>query len=1335
MYTRNEKVVPRYIEEEMKDSYINYAMSVIVGRALPDVRDGLKPVHRRILYAMKELNLEHSKHYKKSARIVGETLGKFHPHGDMAVYDALVRMVQDFSLRYPLVDGQGNFGCFTKDTKVKLTDGRALTFTELIHEYKLGKRNFAFTFNHEKERIEIAEIKKPRLTRKNAEIIKITLDNNKMIRCTPDHPFMLRGSVYKKAKELKPGDSLMPLYKDHYNGKDTNLKAYEIVYQPKQNKWEFIHRLADEWNIKNGVYKKNAGRVRHHKDFNKLNNNPDNIQRIQWGEHWKLHKAITSWRHENDPKYVMKLTEGRKNFWADPERREKASSRLAARNRKNWKDSAYRKRMRETIHGAWQRPEYRERITESSRRNLKALWKKKEFRALLSDSKSKELKRRWKDPDYRNFIAGVTRETSLRMWADPKHREYISKINKKRCSKPEYCRRASARSKKLWKNSEYRAKFPADHSKKMAEKLWRDPETREMHSGKARMQWQDQKFREKCSKGIIERNRKRLTENPDLMHILAHEAAISLRKKWRDPLYRKKVIKSRILSFVNSLLDANIVITPDIYEKTRQGNMPSANKAITYFSSFENMVTQAQQWRNHKVKKIEHINKKEDVYDLTIGPWHNFALASGIFVHNSIDGDPSAAMRYTEARLHRITENMLTDIEKNTVKFVPNFDESLTEPSILPAALPNLLINGSSGIAVGMATNIPSHNLSEVVDAVEYYIDNQDCEIKDLMKKIKGPDFPTGGIICGREGISHAYHTGRGRLVVHARASVEEQKNGKESIIISEIPYQVNKTTLIESIADLVQSKRIEGIGDLRDESDKDGMRIVIEMKRAANSQVILNQLFKHTQMQQTFGVIMLALVNNRPKILNLKDIISLYVDHRKDIIRRRTQFDLEKAQARAHILEGLKIALKNLDKIIKLIKQSQNPQAAKIELMKKFSLSDKQAQAILEMQLQRLTGLERDKIDKEYLELLKTIEFLEGILRSEKRVLEIIKSEVRELKKKFGDDRRTEIVGEIGELEIEDLIAKEDMVITISHSGYIKRFPVSAYKKQRRGGKGVTGAGMKDEDFIEDLFIASSHDNILFFTDQGKAHIIKVYDIPQAGRLAKGRPIVNMLSLASGEKATSSIPIKEFDDKRYLALLTKAGKIKKTRLSNFANVRKSGIIALKLEKDDSLMSAKLTSGNDEVFIATKDGKSIRFSEKNVRDMGRNAAGVRAMNLAKKDEIIGMEIVTDKKAILLTVTDQGFSKKTPVSEYRLQSRGGKGITNIKVTSKNGSAMGLNLVTENDELMIITQNGMVVRCPVKDIRNTGRATQGVRIIRLGAKDKVASVARVIEEEEE
>ena len=726
------------------------------------------------------------------------------------------------------------------------------------------------------------------------------------------------------------------------------------------------------------------------------------------------------------------------------------------------------------------------------------------------------------------------------------------------------------------------------------------------------------------------------------------------------------------------------------------------------------------------------------VYDSLVRMVQDFSLryplVDGQGNFGSVDGDAAAAMRYTEARLEHITDWLLRDIEKNTVRFVPNFDNSLEEPSLLPATVPNLLVNGSSGIAVGMATNIPPHNLTEVSKGIEHLIDNPDCTIKELNKFITGPDFPTGGIICGKEGIKKAYETGRGRLLVHAKALVEELKNGRESIVITEIPYQVNKNNLISSMANLVQDRKIEGISNIRDESDKDGMRIVVELKRGQNSQIILNQLYKHTQMQTTFGVIMLALVDNRPRVLNLKEMLSYFVDHRKEIIIRRTRFDKEKAEARAHILEGLKIALKNLDKIINIIKKSKNPQEAKIELIKKFKLSDKQAQAILEMQLQRLTGLERDKIDNEYKELIKKIEYLSSILASEKKVLGIIKEELAELIKKFGDERRTQLMGEREELEMEDLIQEEDVVITISHSGYIKRLPVSAYRKQKRGGRGVSGAGMNEEDFVEDLFVASTHDNLLFFTNQGKAFIVKVYDIPQSGRTSKGKAIVNMLSISPEEQITSSIPVKKFEEGKFLMMATRMGRVKKTSLPAFANVRKNGIISISLSKGDSLIAAKLTSGKNEVFIATKEGKAVRFAEKDIRDMGRGAQGVRGINLGKNDSVIGMEVVKDKKATLLSVTEHGFSKRTEAQEYRLQSRGGKGIINIRVTEKNGPVVGLNLVSDSDEVMIITEKGMIVRCAVKDVRSTGRASQGVRVIKFEKGDKVASVARVAKDED-
>ena len=725
------------------------------------------------------------------------------------------------------------------------------------------------------------------------------------------------------------------------------------------------------------------------------------------------------------------------------------------------------------------------------------------------------------------------------------------------------------------------------------------------------------------------------------------------------------------------------------------------------------------------------------VYDALVRMAQGFSLryplVDGQGNFGSVDGDAAAAMRYTEARLAAISDEMLADIDKDTVNFGPNFDASLKEPLLLPASLPNLLVNGSSGIAVGMATNIPPHNLNEVADAIIYLIDHPESELKDLMRFIKGPDFPTGGVICGKDGIKEAYTTGKGKLLVRARATVEHQKNGKDLIVVTEIPYQIQKSSLIEAIAALVDDKKIEGISDIRDESDKEGMRIVVELKRDVEPQIILNQLFKHTQLETTFGIITLALVENRPRVLTLRQVLEYYIEHRKVIIRRRTQFELDRALKRAHILEGLKIALQYIDRIIKVIKTSKNTENAKERLMKEFGLSDLQSQAILEMQLQRLTALERDKIDAEYAELLKKIELCKAILASQKKVEGLIREELENLKKKYGDERKTEIVGEVEELEVEDLIAEEDVVVTISHGGYIKRLPVSAYRKQKRGGTGATGAEVKEEDFVEHLFVASTKDYLLIFTDKGQVHWLKVYEIPQASRTSKGKAIINLVQMEAGLKISSTVPVKEFSADKYLVMVTKQGQIKKTKLDAYGNPRKGGIIGITLDKGDGLIGVKLTGGTEELLIGTRQGKAIRFPESKVRDMGRQAGGVRAISLAKKDEVIGM-VLAQKGTTVLTVTELGFAKRTPAEEYRLTSRGGKGIINIKVTDKNGEAVSLKTVSDNDELMVITQSGMFLRCAVKDVRTTGRPAQGVRIIKLQGNDRISGVAHVIAEEE-
>lgn len=1009
----HDRVIPRLIEVEMKSSYIDYAMSVIVGRALPDVRDGLKPVHRRILFAMNSMGMTHNKPFKKCARIVGDTLGRYHPHGDMAVFDALVRMVQTFSLRYPLIQGQGNFGCFTADTKVKLTDGRNLSFAELVEEHKKGKINFTFTVD-EKGIIKIAEIKKPRLTKKHQEIMKVVLDNDEEIKCTLNHKFMLKDGSYVEAKDLKPGDSLMPSYFRHSTKEDdANAVGYSMIFQPASSTWNFVHVLADEWNL-------------------------------------------------------SEEGQGRK----------------------------------------------------------------------ISIPSNKGLEK--------------------------------------------YC----ARNKNL------------------------------------------------------------------------------------------------LLCEMNG---------------------------------------------NHKVAKVEFLREFADVYDLTVDKTHNFALAAGVFVHNSIDGDSAAAMRYVEARMAKIGEEMLVDIEKATVPFTPNFDGSLKEPMVLPSRIPNLLVNGSSGIAVGMATNIPPHNINEVADAAVMIINNPEISTKELMQKIPGPDFPTGGIICGSKGILDYFSTGRGKMLVRAKTKMEEKGN-RQAIIVTEIPYQVNKSMLLEEIVMLIKEKKVMGISDLRDESDRKGIRVVIDIKSGYNPELVLNQLFKHSRMQTTFGVIMLALVNNEPVVLNLKNTIKYFIVHRRKMVIRRTQFNLKKAMARAHVLKGLMIALSHVDDVVKKIRASKSVDDAKNVLMNDYSLTEIQAKAILEMKLQKLASLEQEKIKQEYTDLLEIIKELKAILSDEQRILGIIKSELQEIKEAYGDERRTMIEDVEMEIETKDLVKKEDVVVTCTHSGYIKRIPLETYKQQKRGGKGVIAAETKEEDIIKHLFIANTHDYILFFTDYGKVHWKEVYEIPEGSRQSKGRPIVNLFSLEKDEKITTMIPVSEFKDGLFLLMATRNGTIKKTSLQEYSNPRKGGIIAITLDEGDKLVDVVMTDGAKQVIIATANGMAVKFDEKDARPIGRAAKGVRGISLKKDDSVIGLDMANDSKT-LITITENGYGKRTPIEDYRLINRGGVGVINIKTSDRNGKVVSIQEVSEEDEIFLISQQGIIIRMPVKDISVIGRNTQGVRLMKMHVEDKVVACAKV------
>ncbi|HYC52967.1 MAG TPA: DNA gyrase subunit A [Gemmatimonadaceae bacterium] len=739
-----------------------------------------------------------------------------------------------------------------------------------------------------------------------------------------------------------------------------------------------------------------------------------------------------------------------------------------------------------------------------------------------------------------------------------------------------------------------------------------------------------------------------------------------------------------------------------------------------------------------------HPHGDASVYDALVRMVQDFSLRypliDGQGNFGSVEGDPAAAYRYTEARLTQTAVEMLADIDKNTVDFVPNFDDRLQEPSVLPSGVPNLVVNGSSGIAVGMATNIPPHNLREVVNAILMLIDDPDATVGDIRKHIKGPDFPTAGFIYGKQGIKDYQETGRGRIVMRARAVIEEMKGGRSQIVITEIPYQVNSAKLIEDIANLVRDKKLEGISDLRNESDRDGLRIVIELKRDAIPKVVLNQLYKHTAMQSTFGVIMLALVPDSqtgrlvPKVMPLKEVLEHYIAHRHTVIIRRAQFELDGALDREHILEGLKIAVDSIDEVIKVIRKSDDPAIANTQLQKKFKLSERQADAILAMRLARLTGLEIEKLEAELKEVRARIKELKELLASKPKRMKLLKDELSDAARKYGDDRRSEITSDEGEFTVEDLIAEEDMVVTISHSGYIKRTSVSTYKRQRRGGKGLNGQNLKDEDFVEHLFIASTHDYILIFTEDGRVFWLKVHEIPQLGRATKGKPVVNLINVSAETKISALMPVREFREDQFLLFATQNGTVKKTRLSEYANPRSTGIKAVKIENGDELIDVQVTSGTNDIVLATRHGLSIRFHEQDVREMGRDTTGVKGIELGDKDEVIGM-VVLKREANLLVVTERGMGKCSPIDEYRVQKRGGKGIITVHRTEKTGDAVSIKEVLPDDELMLITKLGMVIRMPVKGIRVSGRNTQGVRLVNLEDADCVNDVARVVPDDEE
>ncbi len=963
------------IVDQMQTAYLDYSMSVIVSRALPDVRDGLKPVHRRVLYAMERMDLQSNRPMRKCAGIVGEVLKDFHPHGDVAVYDTIVRMAQPWNMRYPLITGQGNFGCFTGDTKIKLLDGTERTFAELA---QLPPAQIFYVYSVDQSgKIVVGEGRHARVTRQNAELVEVTLDNGAKIRCTPNHPFMLRDGTYKDASALTAGDSLMPGYFDTAPVKE-GLNDYLRVLQPQSD-----------------------------------------------------------------------------------------------------------------------------------------------------------------------------------------------------------------------------------------------------------------------------------------------------------------------------LLAANY---------------------------------------NHRVIAVRPLSEREDVYDITVDKYHNFLLADGVFVHNSPDDDPAAAMRYTEARMAAISAELLADIEKDTVDFKPNYDGHEMEPVVLPARLPNLLLNGAAGIAVGMATNIPPHNLRELCDGITHLVDHPDATIEELMQFVKGPDFPTGGIIYGREGIKSAFLTGRGRVVVRARAHTEETERGKVSIIVTELPYQVNKADLVKKIAELARDKKIDGISDIRDESDRQGTRIVMELRKDARHIAVLNQLFKYTAMQSAFNANMLALVESQPRILNLKAALQHYITYREGVIKRRTAFELRKARERAHILEGLQIALDHLDEVIETIRRSQSAETAQRNLEARFKLSEAQAKAILDMRLARLAALERKKIADELKEVHQTIKRLEGILADIGEIRKLIKADLAELREKYGDPRRTEIQqDEAAEFTEEDLIPNDEMIVTLTEQNYIKRLPSNTYRSQRRGGMGKTGMTIREDDTILHLLITHAHDALLFFTDRGRVFQLATYELPEVGRQAKGEHIRNLIGIDTQERVTAVIPVPKFHSGDYLILATRMGEVKKTSLDEFAVVRRMGLIAMDLEEGDELIGAKLARAKDHVLLVTAHGQCVCFDVQDLRSASRMSGGVRGIRLDPGDRAIALEIaLPDSK--LLVISERGYGKCTAIDEYPVHGRGGSGVLTARLTDRTGLLANARVLTEADrDLVLISSNGVVIRQPIKSVAVLSRATQGVRLMNLNGNDTLRAVATTIDDE--
>ena len=1228
---------PRDINEEMKRAFIDYAMSVIMSRALPDIRDGLKPVHRRILYAMNEMGLGYEKSFKKSARVVGECLGKYHPHGDQAVYDSLVRMAQDFSLRYPLVAGQGNFGsvdgdsaaamryCVTGDTMV-LTDHGFIDIKDVASgeetEINLEIVNYQNQKTHASKFFNSGTHPTIRLRTQQGYELEGSY-NHPVITWGHDHG--IPHLKWKMLSEITKNDYVvLSRGSQCFSKKNISLRQFHPLVSKRTRIFQLPKTMNKELAFLLGALVSEGSFHQGQILFNNLNK-----------EYYTLVKNAILHQFPGINLYERKLPK------CD-------CTEL----------SIYYSHVVEFL------------------KNIgltKTTSEKKEIPFTILQSTRGCIA---------SFLRGLYEgDGSVCYKVDKRHGgksielTYLSKSKK-----------LIQQLKTLLLNFGIVTTLPYKDKRLPCYKL--------IISDVSNIKRFQEHIGFSCSKKqkrlaqIDTINTTRMSKN-DFIPFLAEY----LRAKYKDPLfYRFNYDRYNNLRRNYSLL----------MKKLDNADRTLIDEILHYEYFF------------NRVDEIAPTSEKKTVYSLRVdSPCHSY-VANGFINHN------------TETKMAKITKLMLQDIDKETVDWRDNFDGSLKEPEVLPAILPNLLVNGSSGIAVGMATNMPPHNICEVVHGIIKVIDTPEISTAELMEIIKGPDFPTGGIICGRGGILSAYSTGRGPLVVRAKTSIEEGEQ-KNKIIVHELPYQVNKSVLLQTIAELVKEKKIEGIADLRDESDRKGMRIVIELKRDAIEDVVLNQLFEHTELQSSFGVLNLAIVKGEPKVLALKEILQHYIEFRIEVITRRTTYDLKKAREKMHILEGLMIALRNIDEVIRIIRQSKEVEEAKDRLMKRFKLSEIQAKAILDMRLQRLTGMEIDAVEKEYKETKVLIEQLETLLADKQKILNEIKRELLEIREKFGDARRTQIIeGEAG-IDIEDLIPVQEVVVTITKDGYIKRIPTETYRTQHRGGKGLIGVRPKEEDFVVDSFITSTHDYLMFFTNHGRVYWLKGYKIPEGDRHAKGKAIINLLPrLEEGERIETAVPIHEFDDKHYLIFATKKGLIKKTVLSAYGNIRVNGIVAIKLEEGDELRGVQLSDGTKTVMIATAGGQACRFNEREIRPMGRATHGVIGIRLKNKQDFVVAMTVVDITGSLLTITENGFGKRSPIDEYRMTHRGSKGVRTIITNKRNGNVVFVSQVTDDNELIITTEQGMTVRIPVRDIREQGRNTMGVRIMRLNEGDKVVSV---------